>query len=151
MKYLYIILSLLILNSCDLVKSEDETFQCEKNAPIQVSGADKCAFAHITKHQIGISNNSEHMEISFGYGTGNFKIDMTITSGRITTKTYTYPGEVSLWFPEINKSGSGTVTITSFDTVNGTISGQFDLKAEGASNYQAYTYQLNGMFNQVRF
>jgi len=148
MKYIYILLPLLLLGSCDLLQSEDEGFQCEKNAPIQVSGQDRCANAIGRNHRIGAYHSYEKLDLQFN---GDFTIHMQTDTGRITTKKYDYPGEVSLWFQEINKGGSGYVTITTFDTINRIISGRFDLTAEGAHNYQAYDYHVTGTFNKVRF
>ena len=148
MKYLYIVLSLLILSSCDLIKSEDETFQCEKNATITSGSDQSCVTAVVKKY----TKDPNHPYMTIGFiGSANIELNLHPTNGIIETKTYHYPKDVDLWFPTINKGKSGILTITTFDTVNNLISGTFNFDAEGASNYQAYDFHSEGFFNNVRF
>jgi hypothetical protein len=148
MKYLYIIFTILILTSCDLLKSEDETFQCEKNATITSGTEDICTTAVIRRYVHDAT--SANMNIAFVGGI-NIELNIHPINGKIETKTYHYPSDVDLWFPAINKGKSGTLTVTTFDTVNNLISGTFNFEAEGASNYQAYDFHSEGFFNKVRF
>lgn len=151
MKYLYIVVSVFILSSCDILVSEDDTFQCEKNAPIILGEKDICANAGVFSQSWNSNTNSESMGLTFVWGAGSFNIYFKTNSGRLDAGKYLYPGEVTLGISNLNKHGSGEVTITSNDTVNRIISGRFNLQAEAASNFQAHNYQVEGVFNKVRY
>ena len=145
---LNIILLMTLISSCELTKENVENI-CEKNAPITLNGQAKCTNA------IGISYSqdsgipSEQITIRFVFGTGSFQIGLH--TSYITNNTYTYPGEVDFSFPELNKGGSGTLTISHIDRAERKISGSFNLSAEGATNYTAYNYEVSGSFKDVSF
>jgi len=141
-------LILFFVSSCDLTNGEVENI-CGKNAPIVLNNEDKCANAIGIDYRLESGTSSEQITIRFVFGTGNFQIGLNTTS--ITNKTYSYPGEVDFSFPELNKGGSGTLTITLFDRAERKISGHFDLSAEAAANYTAYNYVVSGSFSNVGF
>ena len=131
--------------SCDLTNQQDET-QCDKNAMVD----DECATAVVDqyKHNPGYAN----MVIRLSYSGGSvIKISIHPTNGVIEAKKYNYYLETDLWFAAINQGKSGSVTITTFDTVNNLISGKFDFDAEGVSNSQTYDFHADGYFNKVKF
>lgn len=152
MRKLVIITSVLIftgsLQSCLL--TEEDSFACEKNAPVKVNGVDKCAFAVGDNYNQDTSTPQERIIIKFSYGGGNFQIYLGTTEIKEGI-TYQYPGDASLSFPELNKGGSGTLTITAFDRTARTISGEFNMTAEGAANYATYDYKVSGNFNEASF
>lgn len=138
----------IITQSCGLLGDEDD-FSCDKNAPYKRGGKDVCANAIVREYKQNIDDPSEFMKIGFVSGTGSF--DVTLNTTEIEMDTYNYPGEVNLWFAQINKGGSGTLTITNIDRANKTISGEYNLTAEGASNFQAYQYEVVGTFTALPF
>ncbi|MGB0391101.1 MAG: hypothetical protein ACPGRC_07005 [Salibacteraceae bacterium] len=151
MKYLFCIGLVFGMMSCDLIKSEDETFTCEKNAPIVVGEKDICARAIGKDHSWSSQANTESLKISIIYGSGSFDLTLNTDQGRIQPGKYLYPGEVSFWVYNLNKTGSGHITVSSIDTVNRVISGSFDIEAEVANNFQASQFLSNGYFNKVSY
>lgn len=145
---LNLILVLTLLSSCDLTNGEVEKI-CDKNAPIVLNKEDKCANAIGIAYTVESDTPSEQITIRFVFGTGNFQIGLNTTS--ITNNTYYYPGDVDFSFPELNKGGSGTLTISHIDRDERKISGNFNLSAEGAANYTAYNYEVSGSFTNVGF
>lgn len=137
-----------LFQSCLL--TEEDSFVCEKNAPIKVNNADKCAFAVGDNYNQDTTIPSERIVIKFSYSGGNFQIYLNALEIK-PGETYWYPGEASLSFPELNKGGSGRLLITAFDRTARTISGEFNMTAEGAANYTAYDYEVSGTFNEVSF
>ena len=59
MKYLYLGICVLILISCDILGSEDDTFQCEKNAPFKLNDKDICAQADGKDYSWNSNRNEE--------------------------------------------------------------------------------------------
>jgi hypothetical protein len=151
MRYLIITIITLGMSACNLLVTEDDTFQCEKNAPIIVVAKEVCANAGGSDHSWNMNTNSESLQLSFVWGAGSFNLYFNTNNGRLIPGKYLYPGEVILGVYNLNKHGNGEVTITSNDTVNRVISGRFNLTAETATNYQANEYHVEGVFNKVSY
>lgn len=138
------------MQSCNLLFGEEDEFTCDKNAPVKVNDVDKCAFAVGKDYSYNANTTYEQLTIAITYGGGSFEINIH-TNDIKEGITYSYPGDVDLSFAELNKGGSGTVLITSYDRTARSISGQFNLSAEGAANYTAYEYNVSGRFTDVSF
>jgi len=148
--FILLLLPIVSLQSCDLLLGEEDEFTCDKNAPVKVNDDDKCAFAVGKNYSYNTNTTYEVLTIAFSYGGGSLDINMH-TNNIQEGITYNYPGDLDLSFAQLNKGGSGTVLITSYDRTTGTISGQFDLSAEAAANYTAYNYTVSGKFTDVSF
>ena len=142
-----LMLFLVLLQSCDL--TNDDVPACDKNAPISLNESDRCANAIALSYSNDPQLPKEQITLKFVFGGGTFQIGLNTSS--ITTTTYSYPGDVDFSFPELNKGGSGTVTITKIDREERKISGSFNLSAEAAANYTAYDYRVSGSFTDVSF
>ena len=137
-----------LLQSCLL--TQEDAFVCEKNAPVKVNGVDKCAFAVGKFYRFDSTTPNEQLSIAFSYSGGSFQVNLH-TSELEEGVTYNYPGDADLSFPELNKGGSGILTITVFDRTARTISGEFNMTAEGAANFTAYNYEVSGTFSEASF
>jgi len=115
-----------------------------------VNGKNECCFGRGTFYVYQKDIPLERIAIEFSYGAGSFNLGLEADEF-VAGREYSYPGEASLNFPGFNKGGTGSLTIDAFDRENRTISGHFDMTAEGESNYSTYDYKVKGSFTDVGF
>lgn len=130
--------------SCD----QEDPFVCDKNAVVN-RVEPECAFARVERYS-GTEADGESFEIGLSWSTGGLDLFLNTSPG-VTERRYTKQDGASFWFNQLNRLDAANITITKIDRENRTISGIFDVAAEGNSNSQAYDYTASGSFTDVPF
>lgn len=142
------LLSLFVAIAGMLSCEQEGPFVCEKNAVVNI-GEPECAFARVERTS-GLAPDITSIELGLSWSSGG--LDLSITSDTpLEEETYTLQDGASFWFNQLNRRDAVTIIITKIDKENNTISGTFDVVAEGNSNSQAYNYIASGSFTDVSY